>query len=111
MKIQNHLNNVKILFIVLLSAFCVQANAQVDSADFKMRIDSLMNQGKIKFNNGKFQEALLDYTYVANMDVANVNAILQQGFCNTILKKYTEAIGNFTDVIFYEPNHEWAYVS
>jgi len=43
MKIQNLLNNAKILFIVLLSGFCFQANAQVDSADFKMRIDSLMN--------------------------------------------------------------------
>ena len=87
MKIQNLLNNAKILFIVLLSGFCFQANAQVDSADFKMRIDSLMNQGKIKFNNGKYQEALLDYTYVANMDVANVNAILQQGFCKKKKKK------------------------
>ena len=48
MKIQNLLNNAKILFIVLLSGFCFQANAQVDSADFKMRIDSLMNQGKSK---------------------------------------------------------------
>ena len=38
MKIQNLLNNAKILFIVLLSGFCFQANAQVDSADLKMRI-------------------------------------------------------------------------
>lgn len=101
----------RILWLAVF-AFTVNAvRAQTSGITAKEFADSLFNQGKIKFNNGKYAEALSDFNDILQKDSSHVNALLQSGFCNAILKNYNEAILMFTNVIKLQPDHEWAYVS
>lgn len=110
-KAMNLLNKQRILLLILTMATSFAVNGQTKSEQLKGVTDSLFNQGRIKFNNGKFEEALNDFRAVVKLDASHVNALLQCGFCNAILKNYNEAVTDFSGVIALQPEHEWAYVS
>jgi tetratricopeptide (TPR) repeat protein len=115
-KVLNLLNKqlfLKCLFacIILNAADAPLCHAQELTPELKKTADSLFTQGKIKYNNGKYADAVKDFTYSILIDVSNVNAFLQRGFCNAILKNYNDAVGDFSEVLFYQPSHEWAFVS
>ncbi len=108
----SHLSEVRLLLIATVISYAsVSVNAQALTDEVKVYTDSLFNQGRIKYNNGKYTEALNDFKSILLKDSKHVNALLQCGFCNAILKNYNDAIEDFTSVIALQPDHEWAYVS
>ncbi len=111
-KVQNHLNKTKkmkqlSLTTVLMMLIC-SLHAQAGSEKF---VDSVFIQGKIKYNNGSYEDAIKDFTAAIEKDAKHTNAFLQRGFCYALIKDFAHAIEDFTSVISLEPDHEWAYVS
>lgn len=98
----------QIAFIILFVTSLFNLHAQTGS---DKGIDSIFVQGKIKYNNGNYEEAVKDFSSIVQSDAKNTNAYLQRGFCYALLKDFAHAIEDFTTVIQLEPDHEWAYVS
>ena len=69
------------------------------------------NQGEKAYRRGDHQAAILHFTKVLGMDSENLNAYLQRGFCNSVLKQYAPAVADFTAVIERKSDHMWAYTS
>ena len=111
-KVQNHLTKLnkmkKIAFTVLFLSALLNLNAQAGSEKVN---DSVFVQGKIKYNNGKYEEAIQDFTSIIQSDAKSTDAYLQRGFCYALIKDFNHSIEDFTTVIQLQPDHEWAYVS
>ncbi|MEO8068466.1 MAG: tetratricopeptide repeat protein [Flavobacteriales bacterium] len=69
------------------------------------------SQGEKAYRNGDHQEAIGYFSKVLGMDSDNLNAYLQRGFCNSILKQYAAAVADFSSVIERKSDHIWAYTS
>lgn len=105
----NCLNQMKRITLSIIFFYAITAmNAQAGSEKF---IDSAMVQGKIKYNNGRYEEAIKDFSIIIEADAKNIHAYLQRGFSYVLLKDFTHAIEDFSTVIQLEPEHEWAYIS
>lgn len=74
-------------------------------------IKELYLQGQIDYNNARYKDAIENYNKVIALDSAHINAYLQRGFCNNLIKDFKAAIDDFTKVISLDPKHKWAYVS
>lgn len=112
MKVQPHLIkilNMKIVNIILLAIS--MATCSTLFAQENITVDSLFNQGRIDYNNGRYEEAITDFTLLLNLEASHKNALLQRGFCFSLIKDYKSAIADFSKVLLIDPSHQFAYVS
>ena len=111
-KVQNHLNRFKKMKQIITTVFFISLffNLHAQAGNDKT-MDSIFVQGKIKYNNGNYEDAIKDFSMIIQSDAKSTNAFLQRGFCYALVKDFAHAIDDFTSVIQLEPDHEWAYVS
>lgn len=69
------------------------------------------SEGEKAYRSGDYQGAIMHFTTVLDKDGGNLNAYLQRGFCNSLLKQYSAAVADFTAVIERKSDHGWAYTS
>ena len=107
LKLDLKVKKLKLIWILCIAALAGHAQDDV----LKKTTDSLFNQGRIKYNNAKYEEALTDFSAIIQLDGSHKNAILQRGFCQVLLKNFSAAIADFSTVIASDPTHQWAYIS
>ncbi|MBI1285973.1 MAG: tetratricopeptide repeat protein [Flavobacteriales bacterium] len=83
----------------------------IASTTWAQDADVLFGKAENLFANGDYQNAANLYTKVLAGDPENMNAYLRRGFCNSVLKKYDEAIADFSVVIDKHSDHPFAYIS
>ncbi len=74
-------------------------------------VADLYKAGEKAYRSGDNPTAIVLFSKVIEADPEHINAYLQRGFCNTLLKNYEKAILDFTAVIDRKPEHTWAYTS
>jgi len=94
----------RFLLLTFLSMTVLASTAQEEAAQ-------LYGDGERAYRSGDYQAAILLFTKVLALDVENLNAYLQRGFCNSLLKQYAAAASDFTAVIERKADHAWAYTS
>lgn len=57
----------------------------------------------------KFQEAVIDYTYILNIDSRNFAAYIGRGYAYSELSQKQQAVADFTEAIRFEPESDLAY--
>lgn len=98
--------------LALLVLFGMGANAQylADNRPPKPA-DEFYRAGEKAYRGGDYRTAILLFTNALEADPEHVNALLQRGFCHTLLAEYDLAVADFTAVIERKPDHTWAYTS
>lgn len=98
--------------LVLLVSFGMGANAQYLADNRQPNpADEFYRAGEKAYRNGDHRMAVQLFTKVLEIDADHVNAMLQRGFCHTLLAEYDMAVADFTAVIERKPEHAWAYTS
>jgi lipoprotein NlpI len=92
-----------IFFLALTPATSLLAQDSTAADYFK--------KGDYYYRNGDHQLAIAEFDKCLALEPANVNALLQRGFCKNITKDFQGAVIDFTKVLELEPNHRWAYLS
>ncbi|MGK7920583.1 MAG: SUMF1/EgtB/PvdO family nonheme iron enzyme [Trichodesmium sp.] len=72
-------------------------------------IDSCYQRGIKKFNLKKYQEAIIDFGYVIDLDSEFVDGYYRRGLSYIQLELYQEAVDNLTQVIRLDASHSPAY--
>lgn len=67
--------------------------------------------GEKAYRSGDHRTAIQLFTNALEHDAEHANALLQRGFCHTLLAEYDKAVADFTAVIERKPDHAWAYTS
>lgn len=101
------LTNLRMNRFILLPCFILPLLA----ATAQDEVGDAYAQGEKAYRNGDHQEAIGYFSKVLSLDGENLNAYLQRGFCNTILKQYAAAVADFTSVIERKGDHIWAFTS
>ncbi len=103
------MRHIVLLFIPFICTFTqAQDLANADAGD---QVKELFEQGERAYRSGAHQEAVQYYSRVLALDADHLNAYLQRGFCNSILKDYKAAVKDFSAVIQRKSDHLWAYTS
>jgi len=72
-------------------------------------IDSCCNRGIEKFNLEKYQEAIIDFGYVIDLNPQFVDGYYRRGLTYIQLEKYREAVDDFSLVTGLDSSHAQAY--
>ncbi len=94
----------RLLILISLSITVLASTAQAEAA-------KLYGDGERAYRGGDYTAAIALFTEVLTLDSENLNAYLQRGFCNSLLKQYAAAASDFTAVIERKADHAWAYTS
>ena len=73
--------------------------------------ESFFKKGELKFNAGKYKEAIADYNDAIKADPKVVNYYLRRAFCYGMEQKYELSIADYRKVIELKPEHVWAYIN
>ena len=73
--------------------------------------EELYQAGDRAYRSGDHDAAITLYGQVLDKDHEHVNALLQRGFCNSLVGAYDKAVKDFTTVIQLKNDHLWAYTS
>lgn len=92
----------KFMVIVLLFIFSA-AGAQTAGEYFL--------QGKIHYNNARYEKAIEQFNQAIALDSSNTNYFLQRGFCKGLIGEYENAINDFTKAFQLDPANKFALVS
>ena len=95
--------SVSIFFTILFLVLSIKSESQ----DAK----KIYTQGEIDYNNGRFTEAIGNYTLVISLDSTFINAWLHRGFCKGMIKDFKGAIEDYTKVISMDSKLRFAYLS
>ncbi len=74
-------------------------------------VEGLYQAGERAYRSGDNAAAITLFDQVLEQDPAHVNALLQRGFCHSLLGSYADAIVDFSAVIAQKSDHIWAYTS
>lgn len=74
-------------------------------------VAELYKAGEKAYRSGDHATAITIFNQVIEANPEHINAYLQRGFCNTLLKQYDRAVADFSAVIERKPDHAWAYTS
>jgi tetratricopeptide (TPR) repeat protein len=101
-------------FSILAGLCLVGARAQdQDMAQVmaEKETERIFQDGEKAYRAGDHSKAIELYTQVLQRDREHLNAYLQRGFCQTLVKNYEAAVTDFTSVIERKSDHLWAYTS
>ncbi|MCB0794746.1 MAG: tetratricopeptide repeat protein [Flavobacteriales bacterium] len=74
-------------------------------------VDELFAKGEEAYRAAEHAQAIGFYDQVLELDPEHMNAYLQRGFCNSLVKRYDAAVKDFSAVIARKPDHVWAFIS
>ena len=111
-----------VLFVFIAAAAAAAAAVIIAAVWRKQRITAYIKSGKVNFTNGKFDEAIKDYSAAIDLDKKNAypdaytnrgNAYLMRGArnpddYNKALENYNKAFDDYNMRIDLDPN-AWAY--
>ncbi len=92
--------------------FVIKVNRCLDGLgkDKKLSvIDSCYRRGIEKFNQGKYEEAIIDFGYVIDLDSEFVDGYYRRGLSYIQLANYQESVEDLTLVIGLDASHGPAY--
>jgi tetratricopeptide (TPR) repeat protein len=74
-------------------------------------VEGLYEAGERAYRSGDNTAAITLFDQVLEQEHDHVNALLQRGFCHSLLGAYADAIADFSAVIERKNDHIWAYTS
>ena len=96
-------------FVVLCGTFSrAQYLAEVKRPN---GVEELYQAGERAYRAGDHATAIIFFDRVLEQEDDHVNAMLQRGFCQSLLKNYEGAVKDFSAVIHLKQDHTWAYIS
>jgi tetratricopeptide (TPR) repeat protein len=87
----------------------VSQEVTYESADSSLNTKILIQRGITRLDAGLVNSALDDFTAVINVDASNGLAYYWRGRIYTSLENFEAAIPEYTDAIFYQPDHAKSY--
>ncbi|MBK7382861.1 MAG: tetratricopeptide repeat protein [Flavobacteriales bacterium] len=99
-----------LLFLAFLITAHLSAQYLVDNAAPKPA-DEFYRAGEKAQRSGDHRTAVVLYGQVLELEAEHINALLQRGFCHSMLKEYEMAITDLTAAIALKPENAWAYTS
>ncbi len=64
--------------------------------------------GKKEFNEGNYEEAIIAYKHVINVEPENIDALINMGISYVELKKYEKGVELYKRVLVLEPDNKFA---
>lgn len=68
-------------------------------------------QGKIHYNNARYEKAIEQFNQAIALDSSDANYFLQRGFCKGLIGDYESSIDDFTKAFQLDPANKFALVS
>jgi tetratricopeptide (TPR) repeat protein len=83
----------------------------ISSLSFAQTAKEYFLQGKIHYNNARYEKAIEQFNMAIRLDSADANYFLQRGFCKGLIGDYEGSIDDFTKAYQLDPVNKYALVS